>query len=153
MFIMNRIILNVRLIHQKTASLIDYEKFVRLYRKCPATNSQLDKLIRMIIFLNDIEDIRKEENRSGDKSWEIAISDEYDSLRLKFCERALPFLVSTCYEPNSKFSIELRPGVGGQESMIFAYELYRMYKQYVRYRGYELLDPLVPVVRLLESLM
>ena len=94
----------------------------RAYRKCEAAVAESETL------LSDPElgDMAREELKAAKEERERL----YEELRILLLPR----------DPNDSKNVimELRGGVGGEESALFAYDLYRMYSMYAEKRGWKI---------------
>ena len=94
----------------------------RAYRKAEATIAESEELLSD----PELRDIAQEELKEAKADKDRL----YDELRVLLLPR----------DPNDYKNVimELRGGVGGEESALFAYDLYRMYSMYAEKRGWKI---------------
>ena len=94
----------------------------RAYRKCEATIKESEELLAD----PELREMAQEELRTA----KTAQAGLYDELRILLLPR----------DPNDEKNVimELRGGVGGEESALFAADLYRMYSMYAEKRGWQI---------------
>ncbi|MBO4915440.1 MAG: peptide chain release factor 1 [Oscillospiraceae bacterium] len=94
----------------------------RAYKKCDATIEESESLLSD----PELRDMAQEELKAAKEEKERL----YDELRILLLPR----------DPNDSKNVimELRGGVGGEESALFAADLYRMYSMYAEKRGWKI---------------
>jgi len=104
-----------------------------------ASKVQLERYESILEEFTELQQIEKE----NDTSLRDLIKQDFKKLTIKLQDlenEIIDNLVEDEYTNADEILLELKPGVGGQESMLFARELFQIYIKYIKYQDWLLLS-------------